>query len=749
MDEVQPLPEPRKTHGLLIAVTFVALVAALAVDVWLILRADGPTVLPPGETDPARAGRLFDEASSKALAGAPADDVLPLLDQAIDASPTLTEARVLRVKLLLPRYIERWAVLDASPCFERARIPADAEIDRLRTRMLSDAAAIGAASIAEEARSEALAVESFLTDKPVASGASPRTRVLRAWQLLLEGKARPAMKECDRPESPTDPLERWTLAHCLLAVRSEEPWRDAMADSARELLASLPASAAVLIDRAEADPSHASDILAQALATSPGEPSILALLAEAEERAGAFAQALAWACQATDVAPDEPGLLLLRARLHARLGQVGFARETYDRVRRIAPDRADVLRARAAFLFRTGDGDKALGDAERAVQIEPTQASCSVLCEALVVTGQAEQAKRRTEVWDLADPRARSRVLLALRDYDTITGRGGAPPEGDILALSLAALATGDLRQAEMCAESLKDADGWEALARVRVAQGRALQAPDLLRKALAADPLRAPCQALLGHVLLGLGKPQEAEEALARAVEIDPTCAEAWRGMGELRLAQGLPEEALKALDQAVENGHGDPEDLCLRADLRRRRGDTEGALADIDLALRAKADHGPWLALRAEVKLSRNDAKGAREDAEKACGALRESASAWATLARADFALADLDATEKSLERAFLLDLRHVAARVCSARLALARSQREKARSELGIALNVDPDDADALHLRAKIAVEDARWQEAADDLERFLLRHHADPRGIEARGWLDLAKKGLRDR
>ena len=747
MDEVQPLPEPRNRHRPLIAVALVALLLALAVDVWLILRADRPSALPPGEPDPARAQRLLDEARAKALAGAPAEDVIPLLDQAIDAAPTLAEARVLRVQLSLPRYLERWAVLDASPVLDRARIPHDPTIDRLRSTMLSDAAALGALSVPEAERADLSAVESFLTDKPVATGPTPLVRVLRAWQLLLAGQARPAMKECDLPEVPDDPLFRWTLARCLLAVRREEPWRDAMADSARDLLAALPSSTATLLDRAEADPPNASALLAQALTTSPGELSILARLAEAEERAGVFAQALAWACQATDAAPDEPGLLLLRARLHARLGLVRYARETYDRVRRIAPDRADVLRARAAFLLKTGGAEKALGDAERAMDIAPSEEALAVVCDALTANGQPEVALRRCVGTADALHRARSRALRALGRHDqAIQEARAAKAWGEA---AFAALAKGDVGEAATYVENPTDADGWEALARVRVAQGHASQAPDLLRRALAADPIRAPCQALLGRVLLGLGKPQEAEEALAAAVEIDPTCAEAWRGMGGLRLSQGDHEEAIEALDKAIEYGRGDPDGLSLRADARRRKGDSEGALADIELALRAKPEHGHWLLLRAEMKLLRNDATGARADAEKACGVLRESAAAWTVLALATLAQADLDATTNAIERALLLDPRHVAARVCGARLALARSQRDKARSELGIALNVDANDADALHLRAKLAVEDARWQEAVDDLDRFLSKHPADPRRTEASGWLDLARKGLRDR
>lgn len=725
----------------------VALAIVLLGDVWLLLNSGHRRTPPPPEEPRVRAQRLLGEARAKSKGGVGPDEVLPLLGQAIDASPTLAEARLMRIELSLAVWLERWAVLDASPLLESARIPSEPTIERLRTTMLSDAAALGATTVSEEARAEVAAIEALLTRKPVESGSSARVRVLRAWQQIRRGEAQAALKECDVAEPATDTLSQWTLARCLLAVGREDPGHDALADRARAILETLPPSAAVLLDLAEADTGSAPSILERALAASPGEPAILARLAEAEERAGNFVQALAWACQANDAVPNVAGLLLLRARLHARLGQVGPAREVYDHARRWFPDRADVLRARALFLLKTGDADKALGDAERAAQIEPSNASFTVVCEALTATGQADMARRRKDVWEHASPRARERANFAIYLRESM---GGIPSsEGDHWALALAAFLKGDLPTTEMMVEKIDDPDGWELLARVRVAQGRASDALDLLRKTLATDPLRASAQAFLGRALLDLGKRDEAAEALARALEIDATCAEAWRGQAELELAQGEIQEALKALDQAIEHDASDLEVLALRSDLKRRVRDYEGALADVDSALSHWPHEARWLLLRAEVKLALNDAPGARADAEAVAAAQRDSAAAWSLVARAAVAQGDLEAAEKALERTFALDARDAAARVANARLALARGHRDAALSELGRTLDADPDEADALYLRAKLAMEDARWQEAVNDLVRFLDKHSADPRNVEAAGWLDLARKALRQR
>lgn len=741
MEEAQPPPEhaeePWSARRPFLAVTLVALVLALGVDVWLLLRKPAARLPAPPANDPARARRLFDQARAAIRAGADDDQVLPLLEQSIDASPSFVDARIARTRITLRRYLERWALLDASPLLARWHAMRDPVIAQLRMTLLSDAAAFVTGGPTPSA-AEAGAIEAFLTDRPLPASA----RCLRAWRLLGQGRLREACAASEGlDDQAADSLSRWTRAHCLVAWYRDDPWRDAVAAEADAILEAIPKSqrsVSVLIDLAGTGLHDEVQGLSLALSRAPGEPSILARLAEAEERAGHREQALAWAGKAAANMPDEPGILLFQGRLLARLGRADDARVAYDRARRVAPDRPDVLRARAAFLLKTGGAEKALGDAARAQDLEPTSEGLTLLCDALVANGQADVALRK------ATGPARCRALLALGQNQEALAE--AIRARDWTEAAFAALGVENLQQAEAFASRAKSADARLALALVRRAEKRYDEALACVGEALDADPLQAPCVALRGRILLDQSKPDLALAEFKRATEIDSTCAEAWRGIGEILLARGANGDAKQAFDQAITFGRTDAEAWALRADAKTRLDDLEGAQQDLDEALRLRGDQPDWLVARSGVKLARHDIAGARADAENAASLAAGSAPVWTAVGLAALAAAEADAAEKALERALGLDGRHVPALVGRARLRLVQKRRADALADLHAALSIDADFADALFLGGQLAVEDARWKEAAADLDRFLAAHPSDARGAQARGWLDLARRGL---
>ncbi len=746
MDELQPLPDPSpqpwSARRPFLAFTLVALLLALGMDGFLLLHKPANRHAAPPPSDPARAKRLWSEAQTQIAAGAGDDQVLPLLEQAIDASPSFVDARLARMRIMLRRCLERWAVLDASPLLGRAHLPRDPTIIQLRMTLLSDATALAAVPVPVADAIEVRAIEAFLTDGPLPDPLPNSVRCLRAWRLLDGGRLHDACRTLEALDDQTaTSLARWTRAHCLVAWYRDEPWRDGVNAEANRLLEAIPASqrsAAVLIDLAGTGLHDEAQRLELALDRAPGEPSILARLAEAEERAGHLAQALAWASKAVSGAPDEPGLLLFSARLLARLGRAQEARGVYDRVRRLAPDRPDVLRARAVFLLKTGGADKALGDAGRAQEMDPTPEGLSLVCDAMVANGQAEEALRQ------ATGAARCRALRTLgRNQEAFTEaiRARNMPEAAFALLGL-----GKMQEAEGYASIGTSVDARFALALVRRAQQRLDDALACVQQALDADPLRAPCIALRGWILHDQSKPDLALAEFKKAIEIDPTCAEAWHGVGVVRLAQGAYEEAGQAFGQAIFLARGDAEAWALRAEAKQRLDDLEGAEKDLDEALRLRVDQPAWLVARSCVKLARKDLAGARADAGKATSLAADSAPAWTAVGLAALAQGEADAAEKALARALALNRGFVPALVGQARLHLERKRRAEALLDLHEALSIEPDSADALILDGQLAVEDARWKDAVADLERFVTSHSKDTRHEQAQSWLGLARRGL---
>ena len=96
-------------------------------------------------------------------------------------------------------------------------------------------------------------------------------------------------------------------------------------------------------------------------------------------------------------------------------------------------------------------------------------------------------------------------------------------------------------------------------LARVRLLQGRAQGALELLDQALASAPGFALAHANRGVALLALGRSNEALAAFAAAVALDPSLLEGRRGVAAARLALGDLAGAAEAQATAVELAPGD----------------------------------------------------------------------------------------------------------------------------------------------------------------------------------------------
>jgi adenylate cyclase len=84
--------------------------------------------------------------------------------------------------------------------------------------------------------------------------------------------------------------------------------------------------------------------------------------------------------------------------------------------------------------------------------------------------------------------------------------------------------------------------------ANLALARGQATQAVDLLRRAIAFDPVNAEARAHLAGTLLVLGHHEEARKEYARANELNPSAPFSYAGIGQTYLLEGKFEEAATA---------------------------------------------------------------------------------------------------------------------------------------------------------------------------------------------------------
>ncbi len=106
---------------------------------------------------------------------------------------------------------------------------------------------------------------------------------------------------------------------------------------------------------AAADDSAAVRALDEALATSPADPTLLAVRADASTRLGDPASAVYCARQAADAAPDRADVQLGLASALRAAGQAREAADALALARRLAPTDLDVLVATVDLSAQTGD----------------------------------------------------------------------------------------------------------------------------------------------------------------------------------------------------------------------------------------------------------------------------------------------------------------------------------------------------------------------------------------------------------
>jgi tetratricopeptide (TPR) repeat protein len=155
------------------------------------------------------------------------------------------------------------------------------------------------------------------------------------------------------------------------------------------------------------------------------------------------------------------------------------------------------------------------------------------------------------------------------------------------------------------------------AAAKDHLAAGRAGEAADLLRRAVALAPDSAATRANLGHALRAAGRSAEAEAALRRAIALDPRLVSAHLALGIVLEQRGARTEAIGLFRRAVSLAPGDARALTHLGAALLADGDATGA----ESAHRAAVEANPAVA-EARVNLAAAlSALGRDADAEAEC--------------------------------------------------------------------------------------------------------------------------------
>lgn len=308
-------------------------------------------------------------------------------------------------------------------------------------------------------------------------------------------------------------------------------------------------------------------------------------------------------------------------------------------------------------------------------------------------------------------------------------------------------------------------------------AEGKYGQAFKVCRQVIDARPSYADAHNIMGVTLNALGKPAEAAASLSRAVKLEPKAASFHANLGEILRQQGKTDEAKTALEESLKLDPASPQthnNLGIIAYEQRRYADAiqhyRAALAkrpkmaeahnnignalrmtgDLDGAIKAYQDA---LTIRERYPEAYNNLgtllqrDGKIEEAEHA---LKKAIQQSPKYVEAHNNLASLYMSQhKDVEALRILGetLKFAATNVTTllmtARIQLRRGNHPASEQATRLALQQEPENAEALTILGQILHETDRYEEAIRVLEKAL---ESNPNSPEARNFYGVALKSV---
>lgn len=194
---------------------------------------------------------------------------------------------------------------------------------------------------------------------------------------------------------------------------------------------------------------------------------------------------------------------------------------------------------------------------------------------------------------------------------------------------------------------------------------------------------------------------------------------------VGEAELLRGRPEAALTAI--------GDPQTadaVRIAALAHLALGDIDAATASIAAGENLDGDQAGLLAVLARIELGKGDNAAAREAAKRALEADDQSLDALLASALVNKTANDLPATLGAYEKAARIYPQSFAAQLGRVATLGDMGQIEEAREGIERLSEMAPKSIDVIHLKARLAIEERKWEKAREILQGHEAELHGDP-------------------
>jgi tetratricopeptide (TPR) repeat protein len=515
----------------------------------------------------------------------------------------------------------------------------------------------------------------------------------------------PRLRSIMPPKTPSNRTSsnRWPLIVLSLMVLSLSACGGAQARKAKHMEKGQTYLAAGNLEKARVEFQNALQI-APTDAEARYENGIVS------EKLGKMRDAAQFYQGAIDVDPQHLGARTNLARLFLISGAPDRALDLIGPAFAKHPDDAELLAVRAAARLQQKNVSGAQEDAERAVQLQPTNPDAVAVLAGLY-NNSGEKDKARTLI--------EQSIKLIPQNVD--------------LRLILAQIYAGENNKAatEALLIDLVRLKPAEKAHRIRLAQfyagtNQVDAAEHTLRQAIKDLPAEDDLKLALVQFLAQRRGPEVAEQELKAMIAADAKDNELKFALANFYETNRHPEKAEVIYQGVVDSEHLDAAGLSARdrlAALRAQRNDVPGALKLIDEVLAKSPRDDDALFLRGNISLAKKDPRVAIADLRAVLRDQPNAVGVLRALARAHVANGEPAIAEETLRSAVEANPKDAALRLEFAQLLAEIGKADQAKPMLAELIKAHPDNAEALDAAYRVSMATKDFATAKTDAEALV--------------------------
>jgi putative PEP-CTERM system TPR-repeat lipoprotein len=501
---------------------------------------------------------------------------------------------------------------------------------------------------------------------------------------------------------------------------------------------------------------EAADAVSHYLARNPNEPDAIKLAASIEMAGRRYASAVRILSKAMDLSVTDAGILELLGQAYSRNGQLAQAVQMLEQAAALAPDDVGIRTRLAAVRLATGDAAGAVNDLEHSLKIAPTStAVAEALVAAALASGDIDKAML-----------ALAQVKKQEGDSEAVGNLAGTIKIAQVDLDGASAVLSDTLKRFPQSIQTRIN------LARVLVLQNTPKDAERLLNEALEREPTNTVALNALIPILEAEGQAQRAVTVMEAAHAAEPLSPAMTTGLANVLIRTGNTKKALDLVDANLKERDTNTQLLEMRARLQMMLGQPEGARDSYRRILDLEPRNLKARDNLINLLVSANNTDDAKKVIEEGLRALPGNPTLLRAYLQVTLKAQGLDAALAAANRlaadpanhavgrllkggvyslagrftdaiaAYTAEQRSQPSSALALRIAAARStagQPDQAAQGLREWLAIEPNDADAAEMLARLDLAARRFSDAEEHLQVVVNKRPNDAIALNNLAWI----------